>query len=274
MDWMVVLAYLVVIVLIIIIPFVLGKILTKKLNVPWKPFIYGAVFFFVVQLFHTPLVLLIQAPFMKSISFLQNQTLELAVLSIFLGLLAGLFEEIGRYLIFKRYYKKKVLNPTKESALLFGTGWGFGECIFVGVILLISLVSYTMLTPLTQTQIQDINASMDGTLTNAQLEKINAQVDSVINQSPGYVFFGLIERIWVIVMQIGFTMIVFSAVVLNKKWLLVFAIAYHTFMDALFVFISQTWGLLPTETLLGVLAIITFFYVRSLFTKQNSLSHS
>lgn len=267
MDPAVIAAYLVTIVLIIVIPILVGYFVSKKLKVPWTAFIISVIFFFVVQVIHTPLVLLTQPSIMALLTVLGNYQLEFGFLAIVLGLLAGLFEEIGKYLVVKHYIKKKKIKPELKSGAMFGLGWGAAECVFVSGILVLSIISYMAIAPLTAAQIQDVNAAYGGKLTNDQLNAIETKITATMNQTPLDVLPALIERMFVIVLQLAFSLLVFKSVVLKKKHLLLMAILFHAVVDSVGVFSNQFNGIWVTELGLFIFAIIGLVYILRQFKK-------
>ena len=119
MDPLVVLTFLIVGVLQIIIPICLGYWARKKFKTSWKVFAYGALFFIIVQIFHVPLVLVTQTPLAVYLTQLAvSQVVILLIIAIYLGILAGLFEELGRFFVFKRFFKRKKIKLNKENAFL------------------------------------------------------------------------------------------------------------------------------------------------------------
>jgi uncharacterized membrane protein YhfC len=75
----------------ILLPIGLWIYFRRSFDLPWKLVMAGALTFIATQVLHVPLVL-------GMTSFLQ--TLPLLANAIILGLLAGIFEETARYLLF------------------------------------------------------------------------------------------------------------------------------------------------------------------------------
>ncbi len=130
MDSVVALTFLLVVLGDIAFPVGLAYFLVKKFNLSWKVFGFGALFMVAVQVLHIPFILFTQ-PSLVSF-FASDKIMLLIALGIYLGLLAGLFEEIGRFLAFKFFYPKQKIELNKKNALLFGLGWGGIEAIIIG----------------------------------------------------------------------------------------------------------------------------------------------
>lgn len=264
MDPLVVLAFAIAGLVPIIVPLLVGYWFIKRFKVSWGVFGLGVLAMVIVQVLHIPFVLLTQTPFTQWIQTITpDKTVLLAAISIFLGLLAGLFEECGRWLVFKYFFKKQKLELNKPNAFMFGAGWGGIESIAIGIILLLTMTSYIVAAPLTQQNISDINASYSGQLTTAQVDALNKQNEQLMNLSPFDPFVGMFERLMTFAIQIAFTLMVFASVVLNKKIWLIAAILFHALVDALAVFMGQTVGIAPTEIVILVFAVISLLYLKT-----------
>ena len=147
MSLVVILTFIVVIILEIAIPLLLGSVIVKKFNLHWIIFLYGALFFILAQVIHVPLLLILQPPYTAWVSSVTSDpAMIVAAVAILLGLFAGILEEGIRYLVFSRFFPRKSLPLDREDGLLFGTGWGGIECIFVAVLVALSLVNYILIT--------------------------------------------------------------------------------------------------------------------------------
>lgn len=271
MDLLVVLAFIIVGLLQIVLPLALGYWVVKKFNVSWKLFGLGVLFFIIVQILHVPLVLLTQpilATFLTELAF--DQIAIIFVLAIFLGLLAGLFEEPGRFLVFKYFFKRMKIELRKENALIFGLGWGGIESILIGVIVLLTMFSYIAATSLTEQDLQDLNASAGGVLTAGQLEAIEANNEALINLTPIDLVPSLLERIMALTLHVAWTLMVFSAIVSGRKRLLGLAILWHAAVDFFAVFFGIAYGVLVAEAIIFVFAVVALFYIRKEFATPSS----
>ncbi|MDD5163173.1 MAG: YhfC family glutamic-type intramembrane protease [Candidatus ainarchaeum sp.] len=263
MNPLVILSFAIAVLVEICVPLIIGYWLVKRFKVPWKLFGLGVLFFIIVQILHTPFVVLAQTPFSQWVqSIAPDKIFLLAGISIFLGLMAGLFEEVGRFLVFKYFFKRQKIDLKKENAFLFGAGWGGIESIAVGIILLLTMFSYMVAAPLTGQNIADINAAYGGQLTQEQVDAITKQNEALINLSPFDTFVGMFERLMTFAIQIAFTLMVFASVVTSKKKWLIIAIIFHTVLDALAVFTGQLYGVLIAEVIVFICAVIALLYIK------------
>lgn len=248
MDPLVVATFAVVALLEIVVPLALGYWIVKRFGASWKVFALGALFFIVVQIIHTPLVLVTQNPLYLAL-LPSGATTALAGLAVYLGLMAGLFEEIGRYLVYRYVFRRQAIPLTRENGLQFGAGWGGIESIFVAFLVLTSMLSYIALTG---------EGSM---LFIPDDPTVQAQVDALQALTPLDILPGLAERMMTITLHIAWSLMVLAAVVYGKKALLALAILWHAAVDAAAVYLAQTQGILVTEAMIFVFAVIGLAYI-------------
>jgi len=207
--------------------------LVRRYHLSWTLFLYGALFFILVQVIHTPLVLFTQAPLSEALNAaIPNRTFALAVFAVILGLLAGLFEEIGRYLVFSRFFPSRNIATSREHGLLFGAGWGGVESMMIAGLLALTLVAYLF-------SASPVLASL-------------TPLDPLVS---------LLERLMVFPLQIAFTLLVLLSVAQKRPLLLGLALLWHTEVDALAVFLGVTSGIAVTEAMVAVNAALALIYI-------------
>jgi uncharacterized membrane protein YhfC len=211
MDVLVVATFLIVAALEVLVPLVVGYLIIRRFSLSWKLFGLGALAFVIVQVVHAPLVLLIQQPLLESLQALfPSGNMALALFSLTLGFLAGIFEEPARYAFIRWIFPRLGFLQKRDRGLLFGIGWGGIESIFIAGLLLLTMVSYLSAAPLTHEQIQGINSSMGGTLTEQQIQAMNAQMEALINLTAADILPGLAERMMTIIHQVAWTLMVLA----------------------------------------------------------------
>lgn len=193
------------------------------INKRWLPFILGALAFVISQMvLRIPLMQLLEQ---HSISYVMFQVTNPILFSILLGLSAGVFEEIARYLMIRFFMKQRDF----KSGLSFGLGHGGIEAILlVGINALVLL----FLSP-------DI---MEGSM----------------------YFVGGIERFFAIVLHIGLSVIVLEGVVRRQFRYVLLAIIIHGLVDALVgilpLYLSPNITLIVLETTLAFTAVGVLLY--------------
>ena len=248
MDPLVVATFAVVALLEIVVPLALGYWIIKRFGISWKVFALGALSFIIVQVVHTPLVLVTQTPlYFAVLPF--GTTAALAVLAVYLGLMAGLFEEVGRYLVYRYIFRRQEIPLTRENGLLFGVGWGGIESMIVALVVLSGMLSYISLTG-------------DGSMLFIPDDPaVQAEVDALRALTPLDILPGLAERMMTITLHVAWSLMVLAAVVYGKKALLALAILWHAAVDAAAVYLAPTQGILMTEAVVFVFAVIALAYI-------------
>jgi uncharacterized membrane protein YhfC len=263
MDPFVVLSFLLVVLVEVFFPLALGYLFVKRFGLSWKVFALGFLIFVLVQLIHAPLVLLVQQPLEDYAGRLfPDHVAAVAVYAVILGLLAGLFEELGRFIVYGRFFIGNKIKLSPENAMLFGAGWGGVESILVGVLMLLTLFSYLYAAPLTDEKISQLNVSMNGSLTSEKADAVNQANDALIALTPYDVLPGMAERLFAVTLHITWSVMVLYAVLEKRNGLLVLAVLWHALADASAVFLSRIYGVLAAEGMLFFLALLGILYLR------------
>ena len=184
-------------------------------------------------------------------AFLVN---NIFLLSLVGALLAGLFEEIGRYIIFKTILKNRT---NKETAISHGIGHGGFEAIFIllsaGIQLLVFAI---MIENGTFNQLIDSIAASGGNPSDLSVIPEQLQAMTLSNT-----LVTCLERCMAMLLHVGLSIIVFTSVRKKKIILLILAILLHTLIDipaALYQF--GVLNLFITELIISVYAIIVFCF--------------
>ena len=151
---------------------------------------------------------------------------------IFGGLMAGIFEETGRFTAFKTFLKKK-LNDN-QNALMYGAGHGGFEAF---LILTVSMLNNLVVAV-------TLNMGMSGTLTSkitdpTQLAAMNNIFATLAKTAPALFLLSVVERFAAVGLHIALSVLVWHAVKNSKKfWLFPLAIFLHAFVDAAAVILN------------------------------------
>ncbi len=178
------------------------------------------------------------------------------------GLMAGLFEETGRFLAFKTVLKSK--RDNNANALMYGAGHGGFEAIVLLGITMINNLTWSILINSGRTDLITDKLSGDA-LSQAQ------QAIQALITTPSYQFIlGSVERVFAIVLQISFSVLVwFAAKKLSSLILYPAAILLHFIVDAVTAVMS---GLgVPAviiEVVVGVMAVIIAIIAKSVWNKN------
>ena len=242
---------------------------SKKL--PLKIALLGAGFFILVQVFHAPFVLFTQSFVYYLFAPLGDIAARLA-LAFYLGLMAALFEEIARYLVFTKIMKERTL----ESAKLFGLGWGGVESIiFVGILatatifVMDNFFATTDLAAYNQTLISQGLTPEQAQQTIVQLQAQKLQFE----QSNAFLpFLSLYERLLAIAFHACASMLVMKSVIDKNFKGLVFALGAHFLLDFVAVVSLISGSAVVSEALVTlVVAGIVLFTAKTLGMKNSDV---
>ena len=164
------------------------------------------------------------------------------------GLMAGLFEETGRFVAFKTILKK--YRDRDIDALMYGAGHGGFEAAAVfGSTMISNIVIAFMIN-------NGMTSTLTATATAGTLPQIEAMFDTLKTAAPYTYFIGLIERFFAVVLQLALSVLVWFAAKDGKKWFLYpVAILLHFLVDGCLVVVAHyytsywiIYGILLAET--------------------------
>jgi uncharacterized membrane protein YhfC len=225
-------------------PLGLGAYLAKKYKGSWRIYGIGVLAFITSQALHIPFNSYLLTPILNRYDISASSTgLTLVVLAIALGLSAGLFEEIARFIFYKKWLAE--IKNWKQG-VMFGAGHGGIEAMVLGAIVIYVFLQAIILKDMSADQLAILVGKDSVEQTTAFLNQYW--------QTPWYMaLLGAVERIIAITFHISAALLVLKSILLNKKIWLWLAIVWHTLLDAVAVYSSITWGALVTE---GILAIV------------------
>jgi uncharacterized membrane protein YhfC len=244
----------------ILLPTVVATIWKIKTKEPISTILIGAAAFavFALGLESIPKVFLFQLDSPVS-AFVLSHTWIYAVLG---ALLAGVFEETGRFLAFKFLLKKRT---DKKTAISYGIGHGGFEVIFLLVFSGIQYLTYISLINSGQfsTVVDQVRAVSPDQV--AAMEAIPATLAATTISSIG---FTVMERVSAMLGHVAFSILVFDAARTPKKgWMFPFAIFLHAFLD-FFAALYQVGKISINGKIFEVLLLlvaVVFFWLTSRF---------
>ena len=225
----------------IVLPILLWIYFTRKFALSWKLILAGALTFIASQVLHIPLVL-----GMNSLL----QTLPLLVNAIILGLLAGVFEETARYILFKF-----ILRDSKswKEGILVGLGHGGIEAVLLGILAAVGFA--------TMIGYRSIDLSTVPGIPADQLELARQQVEAYWSVPSYMALMGFVERVFAICLHVSLSVMVLYAIVYGKPVWFWLALLWHAFVDAVAVYVGQQVGILAVEGIVAVFAMISLWIV-------------
>ena len=253
-----VISIIIVMILAIAIPVMTFIILRKKLNGKTKSFFVGCGVFLVFALI---LEQVFKLPFYLNEACLNFFNKNLLISSLFGALLAGLFEEFGRFTAFKTILKKD-LNDDFQS-FMYGAGHAGMEIIAILFVSMVSNLYYSIL--INSGNINTLLSNSGGATAHAIL-----LIKSQLINTKFYVFYlSIFERLFAFISHISFSVIVWFACKNKKDWFyLPIAIFLHAGLDFVSVILSSmsypVWLIELFILLISVLnAIFAYFTWKS-----------
>jgi uncharacterized membrane protein YhfC len=224
---------------------------SRNFKLSWKLILSGGLTFIASQVLHIPLVVAIGS-FMKENTLLVN--------AVILGLLAGIFEETARYILFKMILKN---SRTWKEGVLVGLGHGGTEALLLGILAAVAFV--TMLT------YRSIDLSTVPSIPADQVELAKQQVAGYWSTPTYMAFIGLFERILAICLHVSLSVMVLYAIANNKPLWFWLALLWHALVDAVAVYVAQKVGILEVEGIVAIFALISLgivFMLRPMFSQE------
>ena len=177
---------------------------------------------------------------------IQGNTLYYALYG---GLMAGLFEETGRFLAMK-FLLKKEPSETKPG-VSYGLGHGGVEMAIIFGLSMISTLTMALMINLGQTD------TLLSTVPAEAKDQMTETFEQLQTTGAGTYLLGLWERFSAITLQVALSILVWAAARKGGKWLWLFpaAIGLHALVDGLAVILSKSAGMVTVELIIMALAI-------------------
>jgi len=238
--------------LMIAMPIGLTIYLTSKFKQGWRLFWIGAITFIFSQVLHIPFNALVKPVFNQFGFIALPLVLQNVILAVFLGLSAGLFEELSRYVMYRWWVKDA---RSWGRGLLAGAGHGGMEAIILGFLVLYGYVQMLI--------VHGVDIST--LVTPDKVELAKAQIQAYWS-APWYMtMLGALERLFTIPIYLALSVLVLQAFT-GKNFLWVgLAILYHALADSVPILVSKLgFSALAIEGIIGIFAIISIVIIFAL----------
>jgi uncharacterized membrane protein YhfC len=230
--------------LMILLPVGLGIYLTRRWAIGWRLWWIGAGTFILSQVAHIPFNLAISAILNRTPLVDLSPTSQILFNAAFLGLSAGLFEELFRYGMFRWWAKDA---RTWKKGILTGAGHGGVEAILLG---LLALYGFLQLAAVR-------NMDLSTLLPADQLAAAQGQVDLYWSMTWYDSLLGALERLFTIPVQIALAVIVLQCFTRGQRYWLWIAVAFHALVDATAVISLNYLGVYGTEAMVGGFCLLS-----------------
>jgi uncharacterized membrane protein YhfC len=221
----------------ILLPIIAGFYFTRKFKLSWKLLLAGGLTFIASQVLHVPLVLVLTSTF---------QSWGVVAYALILGVLAGLFEETARYILFKFILKKA---RTWNEGVYIGLGHGGTEAIILGVLAALAFVNMLAYRHIDLSTVPSIPAE--------QLELAKQQVEAYWSTPSYLAILGFVERIFAMCLHLALSVMVMYGLVSKKQMWYWLAVLWHATVDAAAVYLGQNISMLALEGVVGVFALVS-----------------
>lgn len=248
--------------LMLVMPIALGWLIARRRRASWKLYAVGMGGFVLSQIFHIPFNWLV----LQRWQLLPTDTEvvgNLVLLALFLGLSAGLFEEVTRYLIYR--FGLKTARSWGQG-LMYGAGWGGIEAMLLGAI---GLLNFVILLGMK-------NGLFTELVPAAQMPLVQQVIDEMFNTPLSMALLGAVERVFALCFHLSASLLVLQAFRRRNLLWLAAAILWHTALNFTAVFTIQyltprlgtETAALATEAALAVFAAASLAIIFRLRTPE------
>lgn len=179
------------------------------------------------------------------------------------AMMAGIFEETGRFLAYKLVLKKRT---NRETAISYGIGHGGFEAVYILAATGINNFVYAGI----------INAGQFPALLD-QLKAAGQDTSPIESLPEQLAAFGIadiglpiLERVFAVMFHIALSILVFYAVKNGKIWMYFLAVILHALLDAPAALYQQgVIGIAATEVCLALFSIVTFVIIYVFLYKRD-----
>ncbi|TET96121.1 MAG: YhfC family intramembrane metalloprotease [Anaerolineales bacterium] len=220
--------------LMIAVPLALGVVLARRGRLSWSLFGAGAATFVASQFLHIPFNNLVLAPFVTERGMFAAGGLAFMAAALLYGLSAGVFEEVARFVVMRRWAYEARRLP---SAIMFGAGHGGSEAIILGGLVLYGFFQAVALRGM----------DLAETLPPEKVEAAAAQM-ALYWSIPWYqALLGAVERVGAICFHLSASALVLQSVRRGGWGWLAGAVAWHTLFNTATLIVMDRWGVYAAE---------------------------
>lgn len=219
----------------------------KRTGISLKPLIIGSIGFIVItQMLEKALHVVVVLNF-------PNYADHPWLFGLYGGMAAGVFEEVGRFLLFIWLLKK---YREYKDGISFGIGWGGIEAIVLMLTVGLPNILFAFM----------INAGTFEITLGAQLsaDELSTLKETILNQGITFYLLGSVERFFAVFIQIAFSLWVLYAAIKGKFVYVLYAVLVHAAIDFPLVFFQtgHFMNIWVIEGYVAAIGVISFFVIR------------
>lgn len=239
------------------VPLALGASLARKQSGRWRFFVAGGVTFVASQILHLPFNSRVLVPLLEDLGWMRASAPSQQIgLAVALGLSAGIFEELARYLTL-RWWRRDLRSWAQ--GLMFGAGHGGTEAILLGLVALNAFLRAVAFR----------DSGLSGIVPAEALETAQAHLDAYWALPWYAALLGSVERVFTLVFHIAAALLVLQVFTRGGLRWLAAAVLWHTLTDAAAVFTAANWGIYPAELALLLVAGLSAVVIWCLRPKED-----
>jgi uncharacterized membrane protein YhfC len=259
-NWVLLSLYLLVIIVEIGLPVALGIWLMRKYQSSWILIITGMIAYALAALIHIPALSGIQTLFSNgTLATPASKWIPLLNGGI-VGLMAGLLENILRWIGFKVNSKR---SKPFRSAVALGIGHGGVELALVGVLLAVNLGSVLFYNP---------GAELAKGATAATVQSFMQQIASYWSSPWYYSLLSLFEHLVTFSAQLALSVMVWKSVAKSQPLWLLWAVLYQAVNEGITTFLSGiSWGLWEIEGVLALFLLLNILLMYFFWNDEGGL---
>ncbi|WP_433747214.1 YhfC family intramembrane metalloprotease [Falsibacillus pallidus] len=224
----------------------------KKTGLEVKPLILGAVGFIVFsQVLEKVLHVVV-------ITMFPDYADHPVWFGLYGGFAAGIFEEMGRFILFVWLLKK---YRDYKSGISFGIGWGGIEAVILTLMIVLPNIIFAFM----------LNAGvLDSTIGKEMpAETLKTLKDGLLSNGVSFYLLACVERLAAVFMQLAFSLLVLLGVKKKRFSYVIYAIIIHAAVDFPLVFVQtgHFTNLWAVETYVAILGLLGIYFMKK-FRKQ------
>ncbi len=228
-------------------PLLIGAYIARRYGAEWGLFGAGALTFVLSQVLHIPFNALVSR-FLPPVEVEGALSVNLIVVAVFLGLSAGVFEEVGRYITF-RYWRKDA--RLWKDGMMVGAGHGGIESLIIGLIFTANIIVLLGFSRGYFVSLIPAEAMAD----------VQAQVQELVGLAWYEKVLGGVERVLAITLHLSLSLMVLRSVKQRSlAWLLI-AILWHALFNAVAVVLSRLTAAVVVEAVLALFALASLLLI-------------
>jgi uncharacterized membrane protein YhfC len=259
-NWLLLALYIFTIIVEIGLPVTLGVWLMRKYKSSWVLIITGMITYALAELIHIPALNGLKTLFSNGTLPTPSAQWIPLLNGVIVGLMAGLLENILRWIAFKVNGKRS--NPFR-SAVSLAVGHGGVEIALVGVLLAINLSSVLFYNP---------GAEIAKGATAATVQSFMTQIASYWSSPWYYSLLSLFEHLVTFSAQFALTVMVWKSVTKNQPLWLLWAVLYQMFNEGITTFLSgMNWGMWEIEGVLALFLLLNLLMMYFFWNDEGGL---